>query len=168
MHIYPPTKARRTEERTLRLIVVEDDPLVGPAARAVLERHGFDVAGVATTTDKALRLAARARPDLALVDLRLGRGGDGLSTAHVMKAVYGIPSLLMTGFDVKGAEIGGAAMGVLRKPFSPEALVRAVTAAGAVLNGETPSEVPRSLELLHDGRAVPEPWWGGGRGGGRD
>lgn len=138
----------------MRLIVVEDDPLIGPATRAVLERHGFDVAGVATTTDKALRLAARARPDLALVDLRLGRGGDGLSTAHVMKAVYGIPSLLMTGFDVKGAEVEGVAMGVLRKPFSPDALVRAVAAAGAVLNGEVPAEIPGSLELLDDGDAA--------------
>ncbi|WP_207484902.1 response regulator [Arenibaculum pallidiluteum] len=132
----------------MKLIVIEDDRLVGPAVQAVLEREGYDVLGVATTAAKALRLARQHEPDLALVDLRLGKGDDGLATARRLREDCGVPALIMTGFDLRAEEARGAALGILRKPMAPHDLVQAVESVRALLAGDAPDRIPRGLELL--------------------
>jgi CheY-like chemotaxis protein len=68
---------RRRASRTLkgaeiRCLIVDDNQRFLDAARLLLEREGLTVAGVATTSDEALRLAEELRPDVVLVDIRLG------------------------------------------------------------------------------------------------
>jgi DNA-binding NarL/FixJ family response regulator len=53
------------------LIVDDNEPFLG-AARLLLEREGVAVVGVATTSAEALRLEGELRPDVVLVDIRLG------------------------------------------------------------------------------------------------
>jgi DNA-binding NarL/FixJ family response regulator len=56
----------------IRSLIVDDNHSFLEAARALLEREGLTVAGVATTSDEALRKAETLRPDVALVDISLG------------------------------------------------------------------------------------------------
>ncbi|MBZ0250432.1 MAG: response regulator, partial [Burkholderiales bacterium] len=62
-----------------RVLAVDDDRTVLTALLAGLSRAGFDVV-VATNADEALRVAADARPALAVLDLTMG-GGRGLDVA---------------------------------------------------------------------------------------
>ena len=55
-----------------RCLIVDDNQHFLDAARLLLEREGIAVVGVATTSAVALRLEAELRPDVVLVDLRLG------------------------------------------------------------------------------------------------
>jgi DNA-binding NarL/FixJ family response regulator len=57
---------------TLRCLIVDDSPLYLDAARALLEREGVDVAGVASNTAEALQQAEALQPDVILVDIVLG------------------------------------------------------------------------------------------------
>jgi DNA-binding NarL/FixJ family response regulator len=57
---------------TLRCLIVDDSRLYLDAARALLEREGIDVAGVASRTADALRQAEALQPDVILVDIVLG------------------------------------------------------------------------------------------------
>jgi DNA-binding NarL/FixJ family response regulator len=57
---------------TLRCLIVDDSRLYLDAARALLEREGIDVAGVASKTADALRQAEALQPDVILVDIVLG------------------------------------------------------------------------------------------------
>jgi DNA-binding NarL/FixJ family response regulator len=57
----------------IRCLIVDDSQPFLDAARLLLERQGLEVVGVATTSDEALRLEAELRPDVVLVDIRLGR-----------------------------------------------------------------------------------------------
>jgi DNA-binding NarL/FixJ family response regulator len=57
---------------TLRCLIVDDSRLYLDAARALLEREGIDVAGVASKAADALRQAEALRPDVILVDIVLG------------------------------------------------------------------------------------------------
>jgi two-component system nitrate/nitrite response regulator NarL len=55
-----------------RCLIVDDNGNFLQAARVLLERQGMTIAGVASTTDEALRQAQTLRPDVVLVDLMLG------------------------------------------------------------------------------------------------
>jgi DNA-binding NarL/FixJ family response regulator len=57
---------------TLRCLIVDDSQLYLDAARALLEREGIDVAGVASRSAEALLQAEALRPDVILVDIVLG------------------------------------------------------------------------------------------------
>jgi DNA-binding NarL/FixJ family response regulator len=56
----------------LRCLIVDDNQPFLDAARLLLEREGMAVVGVATSSAEALRLAEQLRPDVVLVDIRLG------------------------------------------------------------------------------------------------
>jgi DNA-binding NarL/FixJ family response regulator len=54
------------------LVVVDDDRSFADVARAVLERQGERVLGVACTSAEAVKQVAELRPDIVLVDMALG------------------------------------------------------------------------------------------------
>jgi DNA-binding NarL/FixJ family response regulator len=56
----------------IRCLIVDDNQPFLDAARLLLEREGVAVVGVATTSAEALRLEQQLRPDVVLVDIRLG------------------------------------------------------------------------------------------------
>jgi DNA-binding NarL/FixJ family response regulator len=56
----------------IRCLIVDDNRPFLDAARMLLQREGVAVAGVATTSAEALRLEQELRPDVVLVDIRLG------------------------------------------------------------------------------------------------
>ncbi|MBP2312862.1 response regulator [Azospirillum soli] len=134
----------------MKLLIVEDDPLIGPSMKVVLRQYGHSVIGPVRTAAKALRVVERGslRPDLALVDYHLAGGENGLSLVRALKEQHGVPALLVTGYDHRGEEARGIALGCLVKPFLPEALEQAVAAAEEVLAGHRPSFPPAALILF--------------------
>ena len=63
------------------VLIVDDNWLFLEAARALLEREGLRVVGVAATSAEALRRAAELRPEVILVDITLG-GESGFDLAR--------------------------------------------------------------------------------------
>jgi DNA-binding NarL/FixJ family response regulator len=53
-------------------VIVDDNKPFLDVARALLERQGMAVAGVAANSMEALSVARQHRPDVALVDISLG------------------------------------------------------------------------------------------------
>jgi two-component system nitrate/nitrite response regulator NarL len=58
---------------SLRVLIVDDNASFLDAARALLERQGLGVAGIAMTASEALHQNTELRPDVVLVDISLGR-----------------------------------------------------------------------------------------------
>jgi DNA-binding NarL/FixJ family response regulator len=56
---------------SLRVLIVDDNPSFLDAARALLQREGASVIGVASTSAQALREADRLPLDVVLVDIAL-------------------------------------------------------------------------------------------------
>jgi DNA-binding NarL/FixJ family response regulator len=56
----------------VQCLIVDDNPEFLAAARALLEREGLTVVGVASTCADALRESEALRPDVVLVDVLLG------------------------------------------------------------------------------------------------
>jgi DNA-binding NarL/FixJ family response regulator len=74
----PLARSRKAEAGTaaatnqIRCLIVDDNRPFLDAARLLLEREGVAVVGVTTTSAEALRLEEELRPDVVLVDIRLG------------------------------------------------------------------------------------------------
>jgi len=65
----------------LKCVIVDDDEDFLEAAQALLERDGVTVAGVAHNSAEAVQRAEALRPDVVLIDIRLGRE-SGFETAR--------------------------------------------------------------------------------------
>ena len=65
----------------VRVLIVDDNTAFLGAARALLEREGLEVVGVAATTAEALQQGEQLRPDVLLVDIHLD-GESGFELAR--------------------------------------------------------------------------------------
>ena len=57
----------------LRCVIVDDDEAFVKVAQAVLERDGVTVAGAGSNCAEAVERAQALRPDVVLIDIRLGQ-----------------------------------------------------------------------------------------------
>jgi DNA-binding NarL/FixJ family response regulator len=123
---------------TLRLLVVDDHPVVRAGLVAMLSAHDdFDVVGEAADGAEAVTMAARSSPDVVLMDLRMP-GMDGAeATARLRAGGDGPAVLVLTTYDtdadiVRAVEAG--ATGYLLKDAPRETLADAIRRAA---RGET-------------------------------
>lgn len=103
-----------------RVLIVEDEFIVGLHLESILERLGHEVVGVVAEESEALHLIATEQPDLIVTDIHLARGGDGLKVAREAQEKYGARTVVITGHRdgqtfLKAEEAGARAF--LRKPF---------------------------------------------------
>ena len=109
---------------TLRVLVVEDEAVIGMLLAQVLGAMGHDVCGIAMTEAEAVALAAQYRPDLVIVDPGL-RSGSGVSAvAEILRAGF-VPHIFITG-DLAGITALKPHATVLEKPFFEADLARAI------------------------------------------
>jgi two-component system, response regulator PdtaR len=138
--------------RPLRVLVVEDESLVALEIESLLTAAGHAVVGVAEDRASAAELARVTEPvpDLALVDMRLAHGANGLEVAADLAAL-GIAVLFVTG-NCPAERGQGLALGCLHKPFTEGELVASVAAAEAVLGRRPlPRRLPSGLHLYGRG-----------------
>ena len=120
----------------LRILLVEDDAVAASGLEVFVLECGHEIVGTAATVPAALRAAAASRPNLALVDVRLGEGGDGIEFAREIWKRSAVPSILITGFaDGETLRRARAAhpLDVLTKPVLPHRLRWSLTGAAALL-----------------------------------
>jgi DNA-binding NarL/FixJ family response regulator len=116
----------------LRLLVVDDHPVVRQGIRALLEREleGVEVA-TADTPDAALREATSPGPDVVVIDLRRV-SGDVQTTIHSLQEKLGSPIVVFTadgGPRMLAEALKAGVKGYVRKDSPPEDLIRAIQAA---------------------------------------
>ena len=95
----------------LRVLLVEDDPLVREILTAALQGAGYDVQAEVDGS-RVERAVSTYLPDIALIDLHLGNGVNGITVARRLRATKDIPFVFLTaatriedvlaGFDVGG------------------------------------------------------------------
>jgi CheY-like chemotaxis protein len=79
---------------TTTLLLVDDSPHFLDAARALLEREGLTVVGVASTSAEAISRVRELQPDVTLVDIDLG-AESGLDLARRLSDTDGQQSPLV-------------------------------------------------------------------------
>lgn len=112
------------------ILLVDDEPAVLTLARAVLKSCGYTVHGFDDPV-KALDVNRDLRVDLILTDVVM----PNLSGPDLVKRIKaehpGMPCIFMSGYDLNQIASRGIETGCeyLRKPFTPEGLVRTVRSA---------------------------------------
>ena len=72
----------------LRVLVVEDDALMGDLLAEMLEEMGHSVCAVALTEGDAVKAAARDTPDLMMVDVALGQGSGIVAMDEILRTGF--------------------------------------------------------------------------------
>ena len=125
---------------TLRCLIVDDSTRFLEAARRLLERHGIEVAGVATNLTEALDQIDQIRPDVTLVDIDLG-GESGFELVRRLQRVAGPPPssviLISTHAEDDFADLvaASAAIGFLSKADLSADAIRDLLDRGGVGSG---------------------------------
>lgn len=140
---------------TIRVLVVDDDPLVRSALRLMLggQAH-IEIVGEAADGAEGAQLAGALQPDVALVDIRMPVM-DGLeATAAMLTAPEPPRVIVLTTFDADEYVLGALAAGAdgfLLKDTPPEEIVAAI---GKVAAGEpmlSPSVTQTLIRRIRDG-----------------
>ena len=79
-----------------RILVVEAEEVIAIDLRRTLTGLGYLVTGVAMDSEEAIRQAAKSRPDVILLDIRLAGAVDGIAAAMEIRRRFGIPVVFLT------------------------------------------------------------------------
>ncbi|ACB51227.1 hypothetical protein cce_1877 [Crocosphaera subtropica ATCC 51142] len=81
---------------TVNILVVEDESIVAQDIKMTLEELGYIVPVIADSGELAIKNAAKFRPDLILMDIRLIGKMDGIEAAEIINQEFNIPIIYLT------------------------------------------------------------------------
>ncbi|MBN1781343.1 response regulator [bacterium] len=152
----------------LRILVVEDEPLVRESIVAFLETLGYIVSGIAENGEEAIEKTKALLPNLVFMDIKMP-GIDGIEAAKRIQEFSEIPVVLLTAYEseelVRQASEAGVSSYLMKPPTTAE-IHRAVTIAMArhrdfmkmkMLNlelGARTAELEKALEEIQTLRGI--------------
>lgn len=125
-------EAKPQLDATIKVLIVDDHPVVREGLRAMLRSPGINVVGDASSGREAIERARELRPDVVLMDVKMPEM-DGLAATRELKAQFPTTTVVVvTSYDTrdylrKALEAG--ASGYLIKGASREKLIQAVKMA---------------------------------------
>lgn len=131
------------------ILIVEDEEDIRELVRYNLARERYEILE-AETGEAGLKLAARNKPDLILLDLMLP-GKDGMEICRELKRsddTRAIPVIMMTARGEESDVVAGLEIGAddyVVKPFSPKVLVARVK---TILRRQSADEAPSEEDVL--------------------
>jgi DNA-binding NarL/FixJ family response regulator len=135
----------------ISVLVVDDQVLIRAGLAALIRAApGLEVAGEAADGAEAVELAARLRPRVVLMDIRMPGLNGAAATARIVAGPPPVPQVLvLTTFDLDEyiyAALRAGAAGFLLKDTPPERLLAAIHTVAAGDTLLTPSVTRRLVE----------------------
>lgn len=135
----------KKERRIVRVLVVEDEPLVAFDTEHFLGSEGFEIVGTVDTVADALAAIETAGDiHLVLVDVNLS-DGSGVDVARAAHA-RGISVVFVTGSFPDEAR--ALAVGCLAKPYQQRDLLAVVGVLESMIDGKRPKRLPSGFSLF--------------------
>ncbi|MCH8685847.1 response regulator [Pedomonas mirosovicensis] len=86
------------QRSALRVLIIEDEPIISMDLENLIEELGHSVVGVASTHTEAIELAQTGYPELILADIQLADGSSGLEAATDILKQFNVPVIFLTAF----------------------------------------------------------------------
>lgn len=115
-----------------RILIVEDEGIIANHIASRLVKTGYEVAGIAESSEEAFSQMRERSPELVLMDIRIKGEMDGIQTALKIRETFDIPVIYLTAHSdqetINRAKLTGAS-GFLTKPIHHTSLSTAVEMA---------------------------------------
>ena len=124
----------------MKILVVEDDPLIVRTLGELLEAEGYEVATTARQ-DEATTLLTQSSFDLLLLDITLAQGNGFAVCAAARQAHPDMPVIFLTASDDEYSTVAGLDMGAadyIAKPFRARELLSRIRVALRKRQGSGP------------------------------
>jgi len=154
------------QPQPLRILVVDDHAVVRKGLQSVLEdEDGLEVVGEAASAPESMTKARVLRPDVVLMDIRMGEGDDASGIDACRQIRSELPDTQVIMFTSYGqreavlASIMAGARGFLTKNVSHSELVAAIRAVGqgkSLLDPSVTRDVIERLAELSKASVGPE------------
>ncbi len=83
-------------ETAIKILIVEDEMIIGANISLQLSKLGYEVNGIVPRGEEALVNIEQNKPDIVLMDIQLKGEMDGIETAQRMQKDYDIPIIYLT------------------------------------------------------------------------
>lgn len=113
--------------KSLRVLLAEDEVMISEALAELLVELGHEVCSIEVSEANAIKAAARFRPDLMIVDARLGKGSGVAAVAEILRTRF-IPHVIVSGDRAHNWTLSPRTI-FLQKPFLAPELIRAMRRA---------------------------------------
>jgi CheY-like chemotaxis protein len=84
--------------KKFRLLVVEDDSIMGMEMKDILEDFGYEVLCIVSSGNEAVKAAESSKPDLVLMDIRLKGEMNGIEASRKIRGFSKAPVIFITGY----------------------------------------------------------------------
>ncbi|MFA5951289.1 MAG: response regulator [Hyphomicrobium sp.] len=109
----------------MRVLVVEDEPLIAVDIEQIVIEGGHEIAGLAATVEHALSLVGEGAFDAAILDANLAGKSAG-PVAEALKERQ-LPFIAISGYSISQRPRAFCGAPFLSKPFKPAALLAALS-----------------------------------------
>jgi two-component system, chemotaxis family, chemotaxis protein CheY len=119
-------------KKKLKIAIVDDSELTRKCMTEILTKAGFEVAGEASSAEKAMQILASASVNLFIIDIVMP-GLSGLDLAKVLsEKASDVKTIIMSSLNMEHIvieSISHGAIDFLEKPFAPEDLINCIKKA---------------------------------------
>jgi CheY-like chemotaxis protein/DNA-directed RNA polymerase specialized sigma24 family protein len=91
-------KAELRNQRSSRVLIIEDEPIIALDIAATVRQSGHTVVGIASTHRDAVEAAGRETPELILADIQLADDSSGLEAVQEILRDRYVPVVFITAF----------------------------------------------------------------------
>ena len=148
-------------EPQVRVMIVDDHEVVREGLRTLLGRHkDIVVVGEAGTTADAIETAAKAKPDVIIMDVRLPDGSGVEACRTIRETRPETKVIMLTSYaddEALFASIVAGAAGYLLKQTRGQAVVDAINAVAQGRSLLDPDVTGKVLERVRKGRGDEDP-----------
>jgi DNA-binding NtrC family response regulator len=112
----------------MKILVVDDDPIVLDSCKRVLEAEGFHVVLV-PNADDALKALEKEGFALLIIDVKMPKRDGMYLMREIKKKWPEIPIIVMSGYSTTETIAQGLRMGAaqfISKPFTPDEMIESV------------------------------------------
>lgn len=135
----------------MRLLLVDDDPFICASLKTILQAiPDIEVAASGTSGEEAVRLYESVRPDILLMDIRMGgmsglEAGEQILSAHPDARILFLTTFSDSEYIVKALRMGAKGYLIKQNAESIAPALTAVMSGQSVFGGEITDKLPDLL-----------------------
>ena len=114
----------------MKIVIVDDHPVVRKGLKTILEESGYTVCGEAEDGNGAIKIVVETEPDLIIVDIELKGNVNGIELISAIKSRFSRVVILVMSMDdgtlYAERAIQAGAKGYLTKAEASENIINAI------------------------------------------